>query len=233
MRVHLTAVVALLTAATLFSQERPSSPGTGVLRGRVDIRRGAVVVQRRPAVAGLGGPATRRPAGDAPVEERPAIVYLSARAGEAPLRAETPAQSGRARIDQRDETFLPHVLSIAAGTTVDFPNNDKTFHNVFSLSKVRRFDLGRYGRGKSESVTFDRPGVVRVFCDIHSHMSAFVLVFEHPFHTATDGDGRYRIENIPAGSYIASAWHEGAVRDTRAITIPPGGGIVDLDLLVR
>jgi hypothetical protein len=82
-------------------------------------------------------------------------------------------------------------------------------------------------------VHFDRPGIVRVFCDIHSHMSAFVLVFSHPYYASTDGDGRYRIDNIPPGTYTVSAWHEGATHDTRRVTIPPQGGPVDLDFLVR
>ena len=84
-------------------------------------------------------------------------------------------------MDQRNETFVPHVLAITTGTTVDFPNSDRIYHNVFSLSKTAPFDLGRYAVGRSKSVRFDRPGIVRVFCDIHSHMSAFILVFSHPF----------------------------------------------------
>ena len=95
-------------------------------------------------------------------------------------------------MDQRNETFVPHLLAITVGTTVDFPNNDRTYHNVFSLSKRQRFDLGRYGAGHSKSVRFDHPGVVRVFCDIHSHMNAFILVFNHRFFNITDPDGRYR-----------------------------------------
>jgi hypothetical protein len=103
---------------------------------------------------------------------------------------------------------------------------------VFSLSKTKRFDLGRYARGRSKSVRFDHPGVVRVFCDIHSHMSAFVLVFSHPFYSTSDADGRYRLDNIPPGTYTVSAWHEGAARDTRTVTIPPQGGTVDLDFVI-
>ena len=135
-------------------------------------------------------------------------------------------------MNQRNETFLPHVLAVDAGAVVDFPNNDATYHNVFSLSKINKFDLGRYARGKSKSVRFDRPGVVRIFCDIHSHMSAFVLVFSHPYYSTAQADGRYRIDNIPAGTYTVSAWHEGDVRDTRTVTIPAQGGDVDLDFVV-
>ena len=136
-------------------------------------------------------------------------------------------------MDQRNETFVPHVLAVDTGTLVDFPNNDSIYHNVFSLSKPKRFDLGRYAKGKSRAVRFDRPGIVRVFCEIHSHMSAFVLVFSHPYYAPTDSDGRYRIDNIPPGTYTVSAWHEGATRHSRMVTIPPQGGPVDLDFLVE
>ena len=102
-------------------------------------------------------------------------------------------------MDQRNETFVPHVLAVTAGTVVDFPNSDRIYHNVFSLSKAARFDLGRYAAGHSKSVRFDQPGIVRVFCEIHSHMNAFILVFGHPFFAMTDADGRYRIDNVPPG----------------------------------
>ena len=87
---------------------------------------------------------------------------------------------------------------LSPGTTVDFPNNDKTYHNVFSLSKAKSFDLGRYAAGRSKPVRFDEPGIVRVFCEIHSHMSAFILVFAHRYFAVTDDEGRYRLDNVPA-----------------------------------
>ena len=102
-------------------------------------------------------------------------------------------------MDQRDQTFVPHVLAITVGTIVDFPNSDLTFHNVFSLSKTKSFDLGRYSRGQSKSVRFDRPGVVQVFCDIHSHMSAYILVFAHRYFAVTDEAGRFTIAGVPPG----------------------------------
>jgi plastocyanin len=196
----------------------------GTIRGRVDVRRIVAAPERRPGVSDLGTPGAR----DLPDAPR-AVVYLETGPATA-LEAREPV---RARMDQRNETFLPRVLAVDAGTLVDFPNNDNTYHNVFSLSKTKRFDLGRYARGRSKTVRFERPGIVRVFCDIHSHMSAFVLVFSHPFYATTEADGRYRIDNIPPGSYTVSTWHEGATRDTRTILIPPQGGAVDLDVVVQ
>jgi plastocyanin len=196
----------------------------GAIRGRVDVRRVAAPAERRPGVADLGSPGPR----DIP-DTRRAVVYLET----APAAALAARDPGRARMDQRNETFLPHVLAVDVGTRVDFPNNDRTYHNVFSLSSAKRFDLGRYPRGASESVRFDRPGIVRVFCDIHSHMSAFILVFSHPYYATTEADGRYRIDRIPPGTYTVSAWYEGATRETRTIAIPPAGGSVDLDFLVE
>ena len=105
------------------------------------------------------------------------------------------------------------------GTTVDFPNNDRTYHNVFSLSKTKRFDLGRYAAGRSKAVRFDRPGIVRVFCDIHSHMNAFILVFAHRYFGVTDAAGRYQIDGVPPGTYTLSAWFDGSVQDQRTVTV--------------
>jgi hypothetical protein len=135
-------------------------------------------------------------------------------------------------MDQRNETFWPHVLAVTTGTIVDFPNSDRIYHNVFSLSKTASFDLGRYAAGRSKSVRFDRPGIVRVFCEIHSHMSAFILVFSHPFFTMTDNDGRYRLDNIPPGSYSVVAWHEGDSSDPAPVTVQ-SGSTAELDIPVR
>jgi hypothetical protein len=124
---------------------------------------------------------------------------------------------------------------VTTGTTVDFPNSDKFYHNVFSLSKARTFDLGRYAAGNSRPVRFDRPGIVRVFCEIHSHMSAFILVFAHRYFTVTDDDGRYRLPNVPAGSYTLTVWNETVHGDPprRAVAIAPEGGDVDADFTIR
>jgi plastocyanin len=206
-----------------------ATAGLGSLRGRVAIQRTVTAPVRRPGIADFGTSAQPE------VPDLPrAIVFLeSPDVPETSVLRSQPLQPGRARMDQRNETFVPHVLAIDVGTRVDFPNNDQTFHNVFSLSKAKHFDLGRYGRNQSKTIRFDKPGVVRVFCDIHSHMNAFVVVFNHPYHALTDDDGRYRIDNIPAGTYGVTAWHEGSARDMRSVTIPPGGGVVDLDLLVQ
>ena len=165
---------------------------------------------------------------DVPDRKR-SVVYLET----APQAAfETPAP-GRAVLDQRNETFVPYVLAVTVGSTVDFPNSDVTFHNVFSLSKTRAFDLGRYSRGKSKAVRFDRPGVVQVFCDIHSHMSAFILVFAHRYFAVTDRSGGYAIPGVPPGTYVLAVWHEGEVRDTRPLTIPAAGGTTVADFAIR
>lgn len=154
---------------------------------------------------------------------RPGVVFLD----EVPRGAFEAPPPGRASLDQRNETFVPHVLAVTVGTTVDFPNSDRVFHNVFSLSKARRFDLGRYPQGASRSVRFDRPGMVRVFCEIHSHMNAFVLIFAHRFFDTTDEQGGYSIEGVPPGTYTLSVWYEGEVRTKRQIRVGEGDVVQD------
>ena len=131
-------------------------------------------------------------------------------------------------MDQRHEAFVPYVLAVTVGTTVDFTNSDRTYHNVFSLSKPRRFDLGRYATGQSKSVRFDRPGVVRVFCEIHSHMNAFILVFAHRHFALTNAQGEYRIDGVPPGTYTVSVWHPGVAIKSESVRIPEQGGEVEL-----
>jgi plastocyanin len=215
---------AALAASATVCFEAAAVQQRGVVRGRVDLPRIRISSERRPAAADLGeGP--ERDAG----EWRRAVVYFE----EAPKGAFEDREAGRARMDQRNETFVPHLLAITVGTTVDFPNNDRTYHNVFSLSKGQRFDLGRYAAGHSKSIRFDHPGVVRVFCDIHSHMNAFILVFNHRFFSITDSDGHYEIGGVPPGTYTLAAWVEGAVRDTRSITITPDQRSVEADFPLK
>jgi plastocyanin len=195
----------------------------GVIRGVVDLLRTQVTTEARASSAAMGMPPRR------PAELRPAVVYLDT----APRGAFELDEAARASIDQRDQTFVPHVLAITVGTTVDFPNSDLVFHNVFSLSRARPFDLGRYSRGHSKSVRFDSPGVVQVFCDIHSHMSAYILVFAHRYFAVTDAAGRYSIGHLPPGSYTVAVWHEGDVRETRVVTVPGSGGAVEAAFAIR
>ena len=108
---------------------------------------------------------------------------------------------------QKDLRFIPIVMPILVGTKVIFPNEDATYHNVFSYSRVKRFDLGRY-RGTEDPPfqIFDQPGVINVFCEIHNHMRSTILVLETPYFALTDSEGRYRLKNLPAGSFVLNAW---------------------------
>src|SRR6266571_5547426 len=103
--------------------------------------------------------------------------------------------------------FRPLVLPVMVGSTVDFPNNDDLFHNVFSYSQAKEFDLGRYPRGQKKSIKFDKPGIVKVYCDIHSYMYATILVLKNPFFAVPDEEGNYHIDNIPEGVYTLNFWY--------------------------
>jgi plastocyanin len=207
-------------ASPASAQARGASP-TGI-QGRLDIRRLARPAERRPDAAATGAPGPR----DVP-DLRHGVVYLDT----APRSAFDEREPARAVMDQRNERFVPHVLAVMVGTVVDFPNSDRTYHNVFSLSRAQRFDLGRYAAGKSKSVRMDRPGVVRVFCDIHSHMNAFVLVFNHPYFDISGDDGRFALPAVPPGNYTVVGWYEGEARVTRPVVVPPNGW-AEVDLVV-
>ncbi len=216
MRTPIAILIALFAALTGFTRAGApvaSAARNGAIAGRVELRRPPAAPGRRPGVSDLGTPAMQPTA-----ERQMSVVYLES----APRGAFDQNEPDRAVMDQRNETFVPHVLAVTTGTTVDFPNSDRIYHNVFSLSKTRSFDLGRYPVGRSKSVRFDRPGIVRVFCDIHSHMSAFILVFGHPFYSVTDAAGRYRIDNVPPGTYTLVAWNEGVASESRSVNVPDG-----------
>jgi plastocyanin len=129
-------------------------------------------------------------------------------------------------IDQKDLTFHPQVLPILVGTTVDFPNRDLLFHNVFSYSQPKEFDLGRYPTGTSKSVQFDRPGVVRVYCDIHSHMNATIVILENPYFVVPDDQGSYSIKNIPGGTYTVKFWCGRELVGSQSVTVKGGDAVI-------
>jgi plastocyanin len=130
------------------------------------------------------------------------------------------APEGLAIIRQKDAAFIPHVLPIMVGTKVEWPNEDEVFHNVFSKSDAKSFDLDLYRKGEPPKVVlFDKPGEVDVFCSIHSRMSCVVLVLENPCFAVTDAGDHYVISNVPPGTYELTAWHERLPDKTVPVTI--------------
>jgi plastocyanin len=128
----------------------------------------------------------------------------------------------RATITQKDEAFVPRVVAITRGSTVEFPNSDPFFHNVFSLSRGANFDLGRYPKGDTRSRRFATAGLVKVYCHIHSHMTASIMVFDHPYFRMPDADGRFIIDDVPAGTHQISAWHERIGESVSSVRVEAG-----------
>jgi plastocyanin len=138
-----------------------------------------------------------------------------------------PRTGTRAQVIQKNKRFLPHILAVTAGTTVDFPNYDPIFHNAFSNFDGKVFDIGLYAPGTSRSVRLDRPGVVRVFCNIHPTMSALIAVLPTTYFATSRADGQYEIHQVPPGDYTLHVIHERATAETlqaltRRLTIPEG-----------
>jgi plastocyanin len=112
-------------------------------------------------------------------------------------------------LHQRNLTFLPHVLAVQTGTTVDFPNEDRVFHNVFSFKDGKPFDLGIYPVGSSKRVTFSQPGVTRLHCNIHPNMSGYIVSVDSPYYSAVDEGGAFTLATVPPGTYAYHAWVPG------------------------
>jgi len=146
-----------------------------------------------------------------------AVVYL---AGNFPAR---PSSNVTATVVQEHFQFSPGVLPVRVGTAVEFPNFDDAYHNVFSYSKAKRFDLGRYRKDeKPAAVVFDQPGVVKLYCEIHDHMRGTVLVLDSPHFTLTDTNGNFRLDHLPAGSYALKAWLNEKTQLERAVELTDG-----------
>lgn len=134
----------------------------------------------------------------------------------------------RPQLKQVSIRFDPRVLAIPVGTTVDFPNLDPVFHNVFSYSPAKRFDLGRYGKDKSKAVRFDTPGLVKVFCDVHASMAAYILVVDTPFVVQPDLTGAFVIEGIPEGRHRMTVWHPD--RGEQVLEVEVGEGTTHVEI---
>ena len=142
-------------------------------------------------------------------------------------------------MDQQNLTFIPHILPIPVGATVDFPNNDKVNHNIFSLSRTKKFNLGSYKPGESKSVRFDKPGIVELRCDVHAEMAAYIMVLKNSYFSVTDDQGRFEIpdskyleqhhikgiKNLSPGKYVLKIWHEKLKPQKQIVTIPEKGDI--------
>ena len=168
------------------------------------------------------------------------LVYLS----EAP-----PVSGDLSRVkfvmDQRNLEFIPHVLPVLVGSAVEFPNNDKVEHNIFSMSRTKQFNLGSYKAGESKTVVFDKPGIVELRCDVHAEMAAYILVIKNPYFAVTDEQGRFEIpdssylnqigltgiKNLSPGEYFVKTWHEKLKTQSEAVVVPENGDVtIQLDL---
>ncbi len=153
---------------------------------------------------------------------RDAVIMLEGGPKSSPL--------AKAMVDQRDKAFVPHVTVVTQGTTVEFPNNDTVFHNVFAYFNAKKFDLGVYPRGASKRQTFDKPGVVALLCNVHSEMSAYIVVVDTPYTAITDSRGHFLLRGVPPGTYTLHVWHESGAQLTQSYTVPPGASEVVLTL---
>jgi plastocyanin len=200
--------------------------------GRIE---GAVVISntlaaRRPQFRiynepGTGGIPPAPPRDPLAAELHNVVIYLDGDTTRLPAPPERMERARHGTMAQRDERFVPHVLPVLVGAKVEFPNEDDVYHNVFSLSTAagpNGFDLGRYPKGESRTVTFERPGTVQVFCHIHSDMSASVLVLQNPYFTQPSDDHRYAIDGVPEGDYTIVGWHDRAKPVVRRVHVTAG-----------
>jgi len=188
------------------------------IEGRVTLpkaRATPVVNQRYEIVAQAGVLSTNPPA---------AVVYLE---GSFPQPATTPV----ARIKQQDLTFIPSLLPVQVGTRVEFPNLDDTYHNIFSFSPPKRFDLGRYRSDEKPvpSLVFDAAGLVTLRCDIHEHMRALILVLATPHFVITDPEGRFRLPDLPPGRHTLKAWIDSRTTREQVVELPAGAASLRVD----
>lgn len=169
-----------------------------------------------PAVAQVSGRLLVTDAGGRPAQDLGnAVVYIEGR-GPRP-------SASRVDMSLDARQFRPRVMVVQVNTTVQFPNLDPFNHNVFSLNEPNAFDLGLYGRNQTQSHRFTRPGLVRVYCNIHPRMTGFIIVRDNPWFAQPGADGSFTIADVPPGRYTLKVWHERAGDAEQRITVPSGG----------
>jgi plastocyanin len=179
-------------------------------------------VAAAPATTGTVRGRVKVTAGGAPRRDAQVVVYLTG--------FDEPASDEVPEMRQRNKQFLPALLAVTAGQTVAFPNADPWFHNVFSLSSARRFDLGQFKQGEKEMKTFPRAGVVELYCNIHPEMAATILVLPNRRFASVDGDGRFVIEGVPPGTWTVYAYDRFADKPARAEVKVVAGHAADIAL---
>jgi plastocyanin len=150
-------------------------------------------------------------------EQSRVVVYL-----EGPGPAAEDSSRPTAQIQQLDRRFTPDLVVVPVGSTVSFPNMDPIFHNIYSLSKPKSFDLGAYDKGETRKVSFPKPGIVEVYCHLHPNMAATIVVTPNRWYARPDRSGQYRIPNVPPGQYTIVAWHRSAGFFRKSITVESG-----------
>lgn len=210
------------------AEDEISTTGAGI-RGEVRIKKNLTAQRMRfrlyPDFKPVPPPTAEQKRED---EWQNVVVYLESTASMPEMVKDDTEQLQMAQLG---ETFIPHVLPVVVGSTVEFPNQDPIFHNVFSLSGTKTFDLGRYPKGESRSVIFEQPGIVPVFCHLHSDMSAIIVVLDTPFFAVPDPDGQYQIDNIPPGTYTLVAWHVRSERVEQQVEVI-AGQMLEFDIAV-
>jgi plastocyanin len=214
-------VLALVFLTALVVIVGPAPPSSaGVIRGTLKL---PPVAQKAPSAHLYPGRASSLPVARTmmygAVED--AVVWIE----NVPAAADTAHHSKLPKLAQKGQCFTPRVLAVPPGTTVDFPNMDAIFHNVFSASPARRFDLGKYPRGHSKRVTFDRPGLVHVYCDIHSNMEAFILILPTRAFTQPSAGGSFVTPSVPPGHYVLHVWHPDVPETTQEVQVPETGDL--------
>ncbi len=198
----------------MLAAEAEDIHGTVIIKQRLTRKRVTAapsLYERGPAVELRSDP----PEDPLAAERGRVVVYIDGQFPSSPITA---------TMEQKDRRFIPELLVIPAGSTVTFPNLDPIFHNVFSLSKPKSFDLGNYPKDHTRTVTFSRPGIEFVNCHLHPNMSAAIMVTPNAWRAVADRDGHFVLRDVPAGPYTIIAWHKAAGFFKQAVTVAPNRG---------